>query len=109
MLTVGSSVICSHSGTFTFTAGHKLLTVDGQAVVRQSELQNAVITGCKNTVANLGQKPCLAIASIIAGLAHKLTVGGEAAALDTATGLTNSTPPGTWSVTSAGQTKLEAL
>jgi hypothetical protein len=107
VLTVGSTVLCSHGGTFTFSAGHDLLTVDGQAVVRQSELQNAVIAGCANVGPNL--QPCLAIQSVTAGLAQKLTVGDEAVALETATGLTNSKPPGTWNVTSAGQIKLEAL
>jgi hypothetical protein len=101
VLTVGSTVVCPHQGRFTFSAGHDLLTVDGQAVVRQSELQSAQINGCGNNV------QCRTVSSILAGLAQKLTVGGEAVALDTATGLTNSSFP--WSVQSAGQAKLEAL
>jgi hypothetical protein len=101
VLTVGSTVVCPHQGRFTFKASHDLLTVDGQAVVRESELNKAQISGCINNV------PCTKVASILLGLAQKLTVGGEAVALATATGQTDSSFP--WTVQSAGQTKLEAL
>ncbi|MGD0247102.1 MAG: hypothetical protein ABSB59_43190, partial [Streptosporangiaceae bacterium] len=53
--------------------------------------------------------PCVTAATLPAGLAQELTVGGLPALLDAASGLTASgAGPGTWSVSSAGQQKLEA-
>jgi hypothetical protein len=53
--------------------------------------------------------PCVTSAALPVGLATKLTVGGLPALLDSASGPTISgAGPGTWSVSSAGQQKLEA-
>jgi hypothetical protein len=45
---------------------------------------------------------------MLAGAAAKLEAGGQPVLLDTAQGITDSVPPGTWSVQSAGQSKLDA-
>ena len=78
--------------------GARKLTVDGQSVLVGADLIGAQIPCSVST-------PCGAIATVDAGLAGTLRIGGEPVALDTATGTTASA---TWRVVSAGQTKLEA-
>lgn len=105
----GNAVIrCSHGGTVRATPSQQALKVDGTAVLVQSDLTAASIAGCTNTDARAGQAPCLRIVSVAAGLARRLKAGGQPVVLDDATGPTSSTPPGTFSVSRAGQTKLRA-
>ena len=108
VLTTASQLICPHSGTLVLTAARRLLTVDGQPVIVESDLRAATFTpgSCKNVGGNL--TPCTNISSVTAGLSSMLSVGGEAVTLDTVQGLTNSTPPAPFQVVTAGQTKLEA-
>jgi len=98
VLTATSSLVCAHGFAVVLPAGARKLTVDGQSVLAGADLIGAQIP-CTDP------KPCGAIATIGAGLAGTLRVGGEPVALDTANG---TTAFATWRVVSAGQTKLEA-
>ena len=101
VLTTGSVLICSHSsGRVTLKAGHQLLTVDGRSVLRTSDLVGSKVAGCTNN------PPCQTVTSVLAGASTKLLVGGEGVLLDSANGV--AAPAGTWSVSAAGQKKLEA-
>jgi hypothetical protein len=106
VLTAGSVVQCSHNGRLIISASQRLLTVDGQPVLVQSDLLAGSFTPCANNGG--GRKPCLKVASIGAGLSSTLSVGGAPVVLADASGITDSTPPGTWRVSSVGHTKLEA-
>jgi hypothetical protein len=108
VLTTASRLICPHSGTLVLTTAGRLLTVDGQPVIVESDLRAATFTpgSCTNVGGSL--TPCTNINSITAGLSSTLSAGGEPVALDTVQGLTNSTPPAPFQVVTAGQTKLEA-
>lgn len=105
----GSAIVrCSHGGTVTVVPGQQRLKAGGQAVLVESDLMRAAIAGCTNTDARAGQVPCLRIVSVTAGLARRLTAGGEPVVLEDASGRTSSTPPGSFSISNAGQTKLRA-
>jgi hypothetical protein len=110
-LTVGSTIQCAHQGKVVLVASQQSLTVDGQAVLVDGDLANAAISGCA-TVPAPGPPPttrCLMISSVIGGKSTTLSVGGKAVLLDSISGITNGVlagTPQTWSVTSAGQTKL---
>ena len=108
VLTVSSTVMCVHGGSFTLTASTSQLTAGGSPVLVRADLTSAVIAGCPNTVAASGQVPCTAVVAITAGAATTLTVAGQPVMLASAAGVTNSTPPGTWSVSAAGQSVLSA-
>jgi len=101
VLTLASTLVCPHFGTFVVSASQHLLTVDGQPVLLGADLLAAKITGCQFT-----QGKCLTVTSVLIGLSTTLQVGTAPVALATAQGLTNITAP--WRVSSAGQTKLEA-
>jgi hypothetical protein len=112
-LTEGSTLVCLHLGTVQLTAGQSKLRVNGERVLIEGDLSGAMIAGCK-TVADPNSKtaPCLSISSVINGVATKLKVSGQRVLLETITGLTDGTLSGTpqsWSVQSAGQSKLQAI
>lgn len=104
----GAVIRCSHGGTVTVIPSQQRLKPGGQPVLVESDLMRAAIAGCTNTDARAGQVPCLRIVSVTAGLARRLKVGGEPVVLEDASGRTTSTPPGSFSISSAGQTKLRA-
>src|SRR5438477_8406174 len=94
---------CIHGGTVQVQVSQAKLKVDGQAVILQSDLLKATVSNCPNTNAQAGQTPCLKVTSIISGVSTELVVDSQPAMLETATGLTNATPPAPvmWQVQSA--------
>jgi hypothetical protein len=120
VLVIGATIQCSHGGQFRLSSGDSRLTVDGNGAVL-SGTEAGLAFG--SSVAPLpGLSPCPVMTSstpplpspcvtgpAAAGMAIKLAVGGTPVLLDSATGTTiNPANPGTWSVSDAGQTKLEA-
>ena len=107
VLTADAKVICSHpGGSVQVAAGQQKLKVGGSPVLVMGDMEGKSIGGCSNSGPNL--TPCMAVVSTLQGAASKLRAGSKPVLLDTATGITNSVPPGTWTVQSAGQTKLDA-
>jgi hypothetical protein len=108
VVTAAATIKCSHQGTVQVTATQQKLTVDGQPALVDGDLVGSPILGCKQPVTPAGGKPCMTTTSMILGAALKLKAGGKGVLLENANGLTDGVPPGTWSVESAGQTKLTA-
>ena len=108
ILTEASVVTCIHQAPIQLKASQHKLKVDGKAVILQSDLIGAAVNNCPNK--GPGLVPCTAVTSIITGISTELMVDGQPVMLETATGLTNATPPAPvmWQVQSAGQTKLTA-
>ncbi len=110
VLTAGGAIVCSHGAkVIPAPPPQAKLLIDGQpALVQPSLAPGTVVPGtCPNNNPSLGLKACTTVTAN-AGMATKLVVDGKPVLLDTATGITDSTPPGTLKVTSAGQTKLTA-
>jgi hypothetical protein len=110
VLTTASVVQCSHKAAVTLKASQSKLKAAGNPVLVLSDLVGATVVLCPNlpTPATPALKPCTSALSVAAGQATKLTVDNQPVLLESATGPTDSNPPGTWSVTSAGQTVLTA-
>jgi hypothetical protein len=112
VLVKGGSLSCSHQGKATIASGSTRLTVGGNGVLLRGAEAGLTFTGCQNktTTQTPSPAPCISDAAT-AGTATKLTVGGTPVLL-AASGPTHPslTPAvvGTWSVGSAGQTKLTA-
>jgi hypothetical protein len=115
VITVDSDARCNHaageasSANVTLLAGQDVLKIDGALVVAQS-LATAIISSasCKNKPPPNSNVPCAASTAQTAGESTVLKVNGTAVVLETATGTTGSTPPGTWAVKDAAQTVLNA-
>jgi archaellum component FlaF (FlaF/FlaG flagellin family) len=108
VLTTAAQIKCSHQGTVTVSsAGQSVVEVDGSSVLVMGDLVGKSVSGCTLTPSQ-NSKPCTTTTSMIVGAATRMEAGGNAVLLETATGLTDSTPPGTWSVQDAGQSSVEA-
>jgi hypothetical protein len=108
VLTADAKVICSHppGGTVQVAASQHKLKIGGSPVLVMGDMEGKPISGCGNSGPSL--TPCTAVVSTLQGAASKLLAGSKPVLLDTATGITNSLPPGTWTVQAAGQSKLDA-
>lgn len=114
VLTQGSSLACANQGKVTLSPTQTKLKIGGQAALVDGDLKAAAISSACTTLtnSNQGDLKCSAVASAVGGVATKLTVGGKGVLLDSIQGLTNGTvggTPQTWSVKSAGQTKLTTV
>ncbi len=115
----GAVIQCTHGGELKLMTGDARL-VAGQNGVVTSGMEVGLTFGsaaaplpglapCTAVTPGGTPSPCVTAAALPAGLAVKLTVGNLAVLLDSASGLTASgAGPGTWSVSNAGQQKLEA-
>jgi hypothetical protein len=107
------SLACSHQGSATVSSVSARLTIGGKGALLKGQESGLDFTGCTNTTTdgNSSPAPCISDPAT-AGVATKLTVGKTAVLLK-AGGLTHpkATPAvaGTWSVQSAGQSKLTAV
>lgn len=112
ILTTGSRLGCPHGGTVQLSAGRSQLTVAGKPVLAKPDVMGKSISGCA-TPTSSGPPPtkqCTTVTSVIAGEAQLLSAGGMKVLTANALGLTDglSGGPVQWTVTSAGQTLLEA-
>ena len=98
---------CSNQGTITFSSGSSKLTVGGNAVVVQGQEAGVTIAGC-TAVSGSNPAPCSVTSAATQGISSKLTVGGQGVVMDNAQGqAVNAVVPSTWSISNAGQSKLE--
>lgn len=109
ILTTGSTLACPHGGSVQLTGGRSTLTVEGKPVLAKVDVVGKAISGC-STPASSSTKPCTTVTSVVAGESTALSAGGMAVLTASALGLTDgiSGGPVQWSVSSAGQSKLEA-
>jgi hypothetical protein len=123
VVVVGGIAKCSHQGQVRFTSGDSRLDVDGNNVVVQGQevglsfapappsgaAPPGLIAPCPFSTA-AGPSPCAATLAATTGISTKVTVGNLGALLDTASGKATNPqdPSATWSIQSAGQSKLES-
>jgi hypothetical protein len=105
VLTGDAELVCSHQGSLEVTATQRTLLVRGVPVLVAGDVDGKPVSGCK---LQSPATPCSAVVSTVAGIATVLRAAEQPVLLDTATGVTNSVPPGTWQVRSAGQSTLDA-
>jgi hypothetical protein len=106
VLTAQAQVTCVHQGTVQVAASQQQLKAAGGPVLVMGDMEGKPIIGCTLT-ASASTTPCSAVVATVAGASAKLSVGSTPVLLDTAKGVTNSVPPGTWQVRSPGQTELD--
>src|SRR5215213_5941774 len=109
VLTESSTVKCADQGTVQLRAGQSKLTVNGSKVLVDGDLAGASLGLCTLATTNT-TKTCSAVALVLpGGVAGKLKVDGKGVLLESIKGTTDGfipAGPRTWSVQSAGQTKL---
>ena len=113
ILTESSMLVCTHQGQVQLHAGQSKLTVSGSKALVEGDLSAAAVSNCITVPdPNTTTVKCLAVATASGGVAGKLKVDGKGVLLESIQGQTNGTvggTPQTWSVQSAGQTKLTTV
>ena len=104
-LTEDARVVCKHeNGVVGIVGTQRLVTVNGRTVLVNNDPEGRPIAGCPNVGATI--KPCTTTLKVTDGYSTFIRVDGRAVCLDTVTGLTDGTPPGTvkYEVRNPGQT-----
>lgn len=108
VVTTNAKIICAHGGQVTLAPRQTTVTIQGGAVLRETDLMGAPILGCAQPPSP-GTKPCTTVISVLpGGSAPKVAAGGMPVHLDSLSGMTDGVPPGTISVISPGQTTVQA-
>jgi len=103
-LTEDAVIVCKHEkGRVGLAPIQKLVTIEGRKVLVENDPEGRPIKHCPNVGATI--KPCLTTLKVDAGYSDFLTIDGRKVCLETVTGLTDGTPPGTvkYKVNAPGQ------
>jgi hypothetical protein len=108
-MTEDARVVCKHeNGVVGIVGTQRLVTVNGRKVLVDNDPEGRPIAGCPNVGATI--KPCTSTLKVAVGYSTFIQVDGRRVCLDTVTGLTDGTPPGTvvYEVRNPGQTLVSA-
>jgi len=104
LLTERAVLVCNHElGTVENKPTQKLVRIGGDRVLVEIDPEGRQIKRCPNIGINI--KPCNTTLRVETGYSTLLRIDGRRICLDTVTGLTDGTPPGTvhYKVRSPGQ------
>lgn len=94
LMTENAVVVCTHeTGIVGIAATQKLVRINGRRVLVERNPEGCPIVGCPNAAPP--SKPCLTTLVVQNGYSGLLRINGKRICLDTVTGLTDGTPPGT--------------
>ena len=104
LLTQDAVLVCAHElGIVGIVGTQDWVTVSHRRVLVEADPEGRPIGGCPNVGPTI--KPCTATLPVRAGYSDFLRINGRRVCLDTVTGITDGTPPGTvkYKVRSPGQ------
>ena len=94
LLTENAILVCAHElGTVQIKWTQDLVTVEQRKMLVEPDPEGRPIVGCPNIGATI--KPCQNTLRVREGYSDLLRIDGRRVCLDTVTGLTDGTPPGT--------------
>lgn len=95
ILTEHAVMVCGHeTGRVAVAAVNQgLVTIEGGKVLVENDPEGRPIAGCPNVGPAI--KPCTATLKVQQGYSDLVRIDGRRVCLDTVTGLTDGTPPGT--------------
>jgi len=107
-LTEDAVLVCAHeTGLVGIVATQDLVSIERRRVLVATDPEGRPIVGCPNVGPTI--KPCTATLKVKQGYSALLRIDGRPVCLDTVTGLTDGTPPGTveYKVRRSGQDLVE--
>ncbi len=108
LLTQDAILNCDHElGLVGIIATQGLVTIAKRRVLVATDPEQRPIAGCP--MYGPGVKPCVTTLKVTAGYSDLLRINGKPVCLDTVTGLTDGTPPGTvkYTVRTPGQSLVK--
>lgn len=94
-LTQNALLTCPHQSGFVGVApSQNLVKINGARVLVANDPEAKPIAGCPWV--SPGMKPCTSTLKVQEGYSGFIRIGGRKVCLDTVTGLTDGTPPGTF-------------
>ena len=94
LLTERALLVCKHElGKVNLHPTQSLVTVMGQRLLVETNPEGCSISGCPHYGPTI--KPCTSTLPVKAGYSNLLRIQDRRVCLDTVTGLTDGTPPGT--------------
>ena len=112
ILTEDAVLICNHIlGRVANRPSQTLVTVEKRKVLVENDPEGRQISNCPNSNPFAGMKPCQLTLVVDAGYSDFVRIDGHRVCLDTVTGLTDGTPPGTviYKVRQPGQTLVSEV
>jgi hypothetical protein len=109
LLTEDAVLLCGHKlGVVDIIATQDLVTINGRRVLVRKDPEGRPIKGCPPAP---GFKPCLITVNATAGYSRLMRIKARRVCLDTLTGLTDGTPPGSviYNVSQPGQHLVSEL
>ena len=94
LLNLKAVLHCAHeSGLVGLAASQRLVRIDGAPVLVETDPEQRPIAGCPNTGPAI--KPCTGTLKVTDGYSNLVRIGKRRVCLETVTGVTDGTPPGT--------------
>ena len=110
VLTEDALVVCTHeAGIVKLGTAQNLVTVGGRRVLVETDPEGCAIGGCP--MVGPGIKACLTTLKVKEGYSDLLRINGKRVCIDTITGFTDGTPPGTvkYKVNKPGQNLVKEV
>ncbi|MBN1172598.1 MAG: hypothetical protein JXA67_10540 [Micromonosporaceae bacterium] len=107
VLTAAAVVLCPHGGKVQIIPSQTATAIAGNPVLVVGDLDGKPIVGCAQPVSQ-STAPCTATLPMTVGASTAVVAGGVPVLLETATGMTNGVPSGSWQVQSPGQAVVDA-
>lgn len=107
-ITEDAVVVCKHAlGRVQIAPTQTLVTIEQRKVLVDNNPEGRAIKGCPNYGAVI--KPCTRTLAVQTGYSSFIRIGGRRVCLETVSGLTDGTPPGTvrYEVRTPGQNLVE--
>lgn len=93
-LTEDAKIVCDHRmGVVTNAPSQAWVTINQRHILVATDPEGRPIKGCPNYGPTI--KPCTTTLKVKEGYSEFIRIDGQAVCLDTVTGLTDGTPPGT--------------
>ncbi|ATG91712.1 hypothetical protein [Methylomonas koyamae] len=108
LLTEDATLVCAHElGLVGIVPTQSFVTVNGRRLLVETNPEQRPIVGCPN--AGPAIKPCTSTLAVKHGYSNWIRIAGKRVCLDSVTGLTDGTPPGTvlYKVRQPGQNFVE--
>lgn len=105
LLTQDAKLVCAHRpGKVSIAPSQSFVGVEGRLVLVDPDPEKRSISGCPSL--GPGIRPCVTTLAVEAGYSTWLRIDGKRVCLDSVTGLTDGSPPGTihYLVVDPGQT-----